>query len=1188
MATTLPLFWDLSSSTKKDRIDASVKLIGALEQFQAQYIPKDSPDGSDDEDEDQNPNNDGLDTLNAQDVSYSIRRLVRGLASPRESSRLGFAVALTELLSRLDTITCSQTVALLLNYTKTNGSMTGQEERDMIFARLFGFTAIIQSGLLVRQRPLPTSASSATLASSLEGFNEVLTELIVLGDKKSWLRESAWWSIGLAIDVLSTSDAPWKKEAFEATIQSIFVDQNIWTPEKVAVALKMQLLVPQHNWQKTLSTTFKSPDLLSPVNLSALAQIMKETSSDDGVAVTVSSSNWKPQIHYAWDIILDRLPSSGAQSKNIFREFFRVVVDESLFSSTSSTERKYWGFQVFQKALPRVAATDLPLLFTKNFMRTWINHLSNNDRYLHKIAIQVAKDIQAFVQKNPASGLPFILQLTGVNGNYQFDKLTKTKTVESILASMDSEGIKSYIDYLFQQVNNIVDGPAQDDIPAINARRAWIGSQLAALIHNKSIPKSDDWIQPILDWFVVNGLFILKAKNEKSVCRALHSLPSPSFSDDLRQNYRDRLLSCLADLTGQTTAIKIGDKIQKASAVAADGELWVSKVLSRIEQLEKDTKHVSSLAEDDEEDVALRTRALQVVKKLKKASDSQGEQAKGAELLIEAILIQQYCADEDAVEMEVLESCIEATNQMFLVNKKGKKSRKSVDNKDGEQTPDPIDVFVDTIIGFLERPSTYMRTTANQSFSLLTGAVQESTIELIVRQLERRDPAELATDGDSDEEEEVEDNLDDENDESDDGVTSAGEESEDLDDAEDALQVRAKIEEALRANGIEAATGDSDADTDEDLMDDDQMMAIDEHLAEVFRSRSNEKASKDYSGVDAQREATHFKNRVLDLIDTYIKKQPTSSHNVLLVLPLVEIVTTSGLDERQLVDKTTGLLKSRFEKPKDVPSNANVEQVKTLLEELHQRARKTRSSDSLTTLSFCSLYLSKMLLQSNAEESIHHIYQQSFTDFITRKASHLNVNFFQDYARRYPLLGWKLKTYIIEVSGEATNIYRKCQAFQLLQVIVNQLPSISYKQDEVVKFMTALRHALLDLISSACDERAALTAAQIKELLKLGLLAIRQTTKALSKPSDIETIWDPSSWKNVLERLSSSSRFKSSTALLKMCEQIAKSAKIASPEKINGTNGKEGSSKRKAGDVSEGEGGGSKKAKQKRAKKSKA
>lgn len=101
MSTTLPLFWNLSSNSKKERIDASVKLIGALERFQAEFTPQESTSEDDEEgDEDAEEGKkkgDGLDVLNAADVSYSIRRLVRGLASPRESSRLGFAVALTEV-----------------------------------------------------------------------------------------------------------------------------------------------------------------------------------------------------------------------------------------------------------------------------------------------------------------------------------------------------------------------------------------------------------------------------------------------------------------------------------------------------------------------------------------------------------------------------------------------------------------------------------------------------------------------------------------------------------------------------------------------------------------------------------------------------------------------------------------------------------------------------------------------------------------------------------------------------------------------------------------------------------------------------------------------------------------------------------------------------------------------------------
>lgn len=64
-----------------------------------------------------------------------------------------------------------------------------------------------------------------------------------------------------------------------------------------------------------------------------------------------------------------------------------------------------------------------------------------------------AADIQTFVQKQPQLGFALILQLTGVNGSQQFDKLTKSKTVESILTSMNADGIRSYISHLVAQVS---------------------------------------------------------------------------------------------------------------------------------------------------------------------------------------------------------------------------------------------------------------------------------------------------------------------------------------------------------------------------------------------------------------------------------------------------------------------------------------------------------------------------------------------------------------------------------------------------------------------------------------------------------------------------------------------------------------------------------------------------------------
>ena len=73
---------------------------------------------------------------------------------------------------------------------------------------------------------------------------------------------------------------------------------------------------------------------------------------------------------------------------------------------------------------------------------------------LRRRLLPQAAEVQTFVQSNPHLGFTLILQLTGVNGSQQFDKLTKTKTIESILTSMDTKGIKNYIEYLLAQVNH--------------------------------------------------------------------------------------------------------------------------------------------------------------------------------------------------------------------------------------------------------------------------------------------------------------------------------------------------------------------------------------------------------------------------------------------------------------------------------------------------------------------------------------------------------------------------------------------------------------------------------------------------------------------------------------------------------------------------------------------------------------
>ncbi|KAG1875007.1 DNA polymerase phi-domain-containing protein [Suillus tomentosus] len=1154
MATTLSLFWNLSSASKKERISATVRLVNSLEQFQEQHTPKPEVSPGSEDDEENVGSTDGLDVLNAHDVAYSIRRLIRGLASPRESSRLGFSVALTELLSRLDTVTSAQVISIIVDGSKTQGSMTGQEERDVLFARLFGLATIIHSGLLVRQTPLSTSPSSATNSSSLESYKELVNHLLVLAEKKSWLRECTWWTIGQAIDAVIKSSVSWKEEALASTLEVVYErEKNIWTPETVAITLKLQPAMPKHDWKKTLAPTFKDSAILASSNFSSLGHILKETPGDDEWQQS-NTGTWKAQLHYVWNIIFDGfLPESEPERRRnaLFQEFFRVVVDETLFGASSSPERKFWGFLVFKKALRRVDGTDLPMLFTKNFMRSWINHLSHKDRHLHKISLDVVKDIQDFVQQNPQLGYTLILQLTGIHGSQQFDKLTKTKTVESILSRMDGDGIMQYIQSLLEQMDESDNG-----VVAEEAKKIWIADQFTALVRNGAIPKREDWIQLILNWFAVQGLYLVKRKSAKGLLVALRVTPSSVLSENFRRICRGKLLGCLADLTPSTASQK-GDMPKEGTV---DDEFWISKVFTAVNHLDKDSKHVTSLSEPSQEEQLLLQQAHKTIDHLRQVDGKMREAAKGVELLLSASLLHRRCAnlDDDEPDAGILETCIAAAATMFSTDNKSKNRRKShtISQPDSD-SPKSIDMLVDVLIGFLEKSTSYLRAMANKSFSCIASAATETTIDLIVAQLERRNPADLV----ADEEDETESATSEEEEDDDDDAEGSDEDNEsDLDDNEAALELRMKIEDALKANGAEAAIGDTDEESEEELVDDEQMMAIDEHLAEVFRSRSGD--SKQSKNVNAQREATHFKNRVLDLVDIFTRRMPQSPHNLRLVLPLIELATKSGNDERQLSDKARGILNNRLAKLKDPLQEVDQDYAKTILDELHIRARKAHSSDALATLSHCSLFICRVLTNVGCEKSVLQLYRESLADFMTRKASSLNITFFKDFITRYPALGWRLRDDVLDTSPKAINVYRKCQAFQLLNTILTLSTSAGDSQD-VLSFILKLQTSVLHFIDSACDDQVSLSAAQIKDLFKLVMLSVRQASKV---DNSNQNVWDSEAWRTLHGRLVASKRFGSSTAILKLCSQVESALQAKHSKQHNSI-----ASKRKAEEV-EGEG----------------
>ncbi len=148
----LSKFWELASADEKKRLAAAEELVASVN--------------------------------DAETLEYSLKRLVRGLPSSRDAARLGFSLALTQLLSsKSTTLSINSVIDLLIQFTQTASAMKGSELRDVLFGRLFGLHAIIQSDLV------PETAVSDEMRVDIHRIVDLALELSLA---KEYLKQAAF------------------------------------------------------------------------------------------------------------------------------------------------------------------------------------------------------------------------------------------------------------------------------------------------------------------------------------------------------------------------------------------------------------------------------------------------------------------------------------------------------------------------------------------------------------------------------------------------------------------------------------------------------------------------------------------------------------------------------------------------------------------------------------------------------------------------------------------------------------------------------------------------------------------------------------------------------------------------------------------------------------------------------------
>ena len=89
-----------------------------------------------------------------------------------------------------------------------------------------------------------------------------------------------------------------------------------------------------------------------------------------------------------------------------------------------------------------------PGIFSHNLVRCLINHLQEKDRFLNRAADKSLKILIHSVDNNPHMLVTVLPHLIDGNGTYNFDKVTKTKTIENLLSAVDESNANAVIEIL--------------------------------------------------------------------------------------------------------------------------------------------------------------------------------------------------------------------------------------------------------------------------------------------------------------------------------------------------------------------------------------------------------------------------------------------------------------------------------------------------------------------------------------------------------------------------------------------------------------------------------------------------------------------------------------------------------------------------------------------------------------------
>nr|XP_033331334.1 myb-binding protein 1A [Megalopta genalis] len=924
----------------------------------------------------------------SKEFKYAIRRLIRGLGASKTSSRIGFYTTLTVFLTTHPEMSIEEIISIVDSELHPVNSNNKGENADIYMGRILVYGALIRSKILLK--------------SSIETQKQIIEDLIKGGRQRSYL---SFPSISFFIEFIHQIDTkkieklvcpivetefgkPWSEQTLD-TIYALLVIKD-----------KFPLIANMTFWKEHFGT----------------GDVTKE-SMTDMVKILLDLPKVVLCHHPVFKLFCENL-SSG----DLITEFWMYI--DQKFTKPSRID-EHLAIEILKLILS--SSTDksiLPSLLSTNYMQHMLKRFYGNKKHDKDEVLVAFKEILHLLVSATASSdtklktqIAVLKKLILYPGDLMIEKKTGTKVVQMITGNLNLEGIKKvskiYKDIIENMIPKEMLGTKTKTFWT-NTERIYAAHLLTRLMGYSVTLMDQEWRLEQLKFLFTQGLcemtnvgVDLALQLKEAFYHALdHKLPKLSS-----------LRNILSDLVHYLDTRFRNETLKLRNPLSDEAKTAWQKVINSIEKLENNTKKAEAVP-------VFHTMNLHM----------------GLQLFSDPHMA--------IMAINELQSCYER-----LV-KKSKKNKVRI-NKKEEDEPEWVEVVVDLLLSFYSKNDHLLRSLVGCVFPHICPHVTPAAIHQILAVLDiRSGKGPLVTEGEANEEDSMDSRSDDDSEddsevdeELSDNTVQYSTDNNDSDSNEESIDededdtVTDRLRMAVRQALGEAFVQTDDEDIDVDKIDDDEGKRLNESLSAAFRILRENRQSRSKKQEKSAQALTHFRIRVIDLLETYLECSPSMAIILDMILPLFALLEYCIKDshQRPLQDRIRSCLKKlaavkKFKDTKNVDENL----VTVILKALIEKGERTTSvyQEMSDKLAECCTFLVRCAQQADISiTSIVEIYAENLTAFFKRRDCVLSPILFKSILQLQWEGNWQLAPLLVDFAFDVTiRSFRRRYALDFLTV----------------------------------------------------------------------------------------------------------------------------------------------------------